>query len=96
MTIYASDCVLVGIVFCLNGFFNGCGKAGFTMFNGLFSTFAVRVPLSYLISILPGATMLHMGIAAPAASLVQIVLQLLYFRSGRWRKSSLSAAREDV
>ena len=96
MTIYASDCVLVGIVFCLNGFFNGCGKAGFTMFNGLFSTFAVRVPLSYLISILPGATMLHMGIAAPAASLVQIVLQLLYFRSGRWRKSSLSAARENV
>lgn len=89
MTIYASDCILVGIVFCLNGFFNGCGRAGFTMFNGLFATFLVRIPLSYLISILPGATMLHMGIAAPAASAVQILLQLIYLRSGRWRTSTL-------
>ena len=87
--IYASDCVLVGIVFCLNGFYNGCGKAGFTMFNGLFATFVVRVPLSYLISILPGATMFHMGIATPVASVVQIILQLIYFRMGRWRNSSL-------
>ena len=92
--IYASDCVLVGIVFCLNGFYNGCGKAGFTMFNGLFATFVVRVPLSYLISILPGATMFHMGIAAPVASVVQIILQLIYFRMGRWRNSSLIKQEE--
>ena len=95
MTIYASDCILVGIVFCLNGFFNGCGRAGFTMFNGLFATFLVRIPLSYLISILPGATMLHMGIAAPAASAVQILLQLIYLRSGRWRTSTLVDRRAD-
>ena len=92
--IYASDCVLVGIVFCLNGFYNGCGKAGFTMFNGLFATFVVRVPLSYVISILPGATMFHMGIAAPVASVVQIILQLIYFRMGRWRNSSLIKQEE--
>lgn len=89
MTIYGSDCVLVGIVFCMNGFFNGCGRAGFTMFCSLFSTFAVRVPLSYVISTLPGATMLHMGIAAPAASIIQIILQLIYLRSGRWRDRSV-------
>lgn len=91
MTIYGSDCVLVGIVFCLNGFFNGCGKTGFTMFNSLFSTFAVRVPLSYLISILPEATMLHLGIAAPAASLIQILIQLIYLKSGRWKHNTLTA-----
>ena len=89
MTIYASDCVLVGFVFCFNGFFNGCGKTAFTMFNSLFSTFAVRIPLSYLISILPASTMFHMGIAAPAASTIQILLQLLYLRSGRWRQNTL-------
>ena len=65
------------------------------MFNGLFATFLVRIPLSYLISILPGATMLHMGIAAPAASAVQILLQLIYLRSGRWRTSTLVDRRAD-
>ncbi len=92
LTIYGSDCVLVGIVFCMNGFFNGCARAGFTMFNSLFSTFAVRVPLSYFISVLPGTTMLHLGAAAPAASAVQIVLQLLYLSSGRWRARPAPAA----
>lgn len=89
ITLYGSDCVLVGLVFCLNGFFNGCGKTTFTMVNSLLSTFLIRVPLSYFISLLPAATMLHMGIAAPAASLVQILIQLLYLRSGRWNQNSL-------
>ncbi len=89
-TIYGVDLILVGLVFCMNGFFSGCGKASFTMFNCLFATFLVRVPLSYLISILPGTTMLHLGIAAPAASAVQIILQLIYLRSGRWRQNTLT------
>ena len=86
---YAIDALLVCLVFCLNGFFSGCGHTGFTMFNCLFSTFLVRVPLVIWFSTWTGVTMLHIGIAAPAASLVQIVLQLIYYRSERWKKSIL-------
>lgn len=91
---YAIDGLLVCFVFCLNGFFSGCGHTGFTMFNCLFSTFLVRVPLVIWFSTWTGVTMLHIGIAAPAASLVQIVLQVLYYRTGRWKRSILDERME--
>ena len=88
---YSFDALLVCLVFCLNGFFSGCGHTGFTLFNCLFSTFAVRVPMVVLLAALPGVTMLHIGLAAPAASVIQIIIQLFYYRTGRWGKSLLTA-----
>ncbi len=83
------DCALVPFVFCLNGFFSGCGHTGFSMVNNLISTFCVRVAGTVLISSLTGATMFHIGLAAPAASAVQIVIQVVYFALGRWRTSTI-------
>ena len=87
---YSIDALMVCFVFCLNGFFSGCGHTGFTLFNCLFSTFAVRVPLVILFAMQPGVTMLQIGIAAPVASLVQILIQLIYYRTGRWSKPILA------
>ena len=64
---YSIDCILVTFVFTLNGFYSGCGRTGFTLFNSLASTFLVRVPAVFFISLLPGVTLLHIGVAAPAA-----------------------------
>lgn len=86
---YSFDCITVSFVFCLNGFYSGCGRTGFTMVNNLVSTFAVRVPVVFFVSRIAGATLLHIGIGAPAASAVQIVIQLIYYRSGRWRDSDI-------
>ena len=90
---YSIDCILVTLVFTLNGFYSGCGRTGFTLFNSLASTFLVRVPAVFFISLLPGVTLLHIGVAAPAASAVQVLLQLLYFRTGRWNHSVLGEAQ---
>lgn len=87
---YSIDCILVSFIFCLNGFFGGCGRTGFTLFNSLVATFAVRVPVVFLVSLLPGVTLLEIGIAAPAASALQIVIQLIYLRSGRWRRAVIA------
>jgi len=89
---YSIDALMVCFVFCFNGFFSGCGHTGFTMFNCLFSTFLVRVPLVIWFASWPEVTMLQIGIAAPVASFVQIVLQLIYYRSGRWSRSILETA----
>lgn len=91
---YSLDTLLVCLVFCMNGFFSGCGHTGFTMFNCLFSTFAVRVPLVIWFASWPGVTMLQIGIAAPVASAVQILIQLAYYRTGRWSRSILAEAGE--
>ena len=86
---YGIDCVLVSFVFCLNGFFSGCGHTFFTMANCLAATFLVRIPVVMVVSGLPDVTMFQIGLAAPAASLLQIAIQLVYLKSGRWRSGSL-------
>ncbi len=86
---YSIDALMVCFVFCLNGFFSGCGRTTFTMFNCLFSTFIVRVPLVILFASLPNVTMLQIGIAAPVASAVQIIIQIIYYFSNRWNRPLL-------
>lgn len=87
---YSFDCLLVCAVFCLNGFFSGCGRTGFTMANSLLSTFLVRVPVVWIMSRIAGVTLLHIGLAAPLASALQIAIQLAYLRWGNWRKAIIS------
>lgn len=86
---YSFDCLLVCLVFCLNGFFSGCGRTGFTMANCLIATFAMRVPVVWLMSRVPGVTLFQIGLASPFASVLQIVIQLGYLKWGRWRVSSI-------
>ena len=86
------DVALVPFVFCMNGFFSGCGHTTFSMTNNLISTFCVRVAGTLLISLIPGTTMFHIGLAAPAASAVQIVIQLVYLGLGCWRKNTVLSA----
>ncbi len=80
---YSIDCAMVSFVFCFNAFFSGQGNAMISMIHNVVATFAVRIPVTLLMSRLPGASMLHMGFAAPAASLLSIFICLGYFL---WQK----------
>lgn len=82
---YSIDCVLTGFTFCLASMFMGCGKSGFVMAQDLISTFAVRVPVSYVMSRMAGVTLYQIGLAAPAASLLAILMLLLYLKFGKWK-----------
>lgn len=83
---YGFDCVLVPFVFCLNGFFGGCGRTLFVMVNALTATFLIRVPVVMLLAPMPGVTLYELGFAAPAASCLQVALQLVYLKLGRWKR----------
>ena len=84
---FSIEYVLVPIVFCTNGFFVGTGHAFFTMANNLTSTFLLRVTTSYFFSITAGATLLHIGLAAPLASTFSAIVALIYLWSGKWKKA---------
>lgn len=90
---YCMDIFLVSFVFCLNGFYSGYGKTGFTMANCLISTFLVRVPLVFLVSRIPNVSLTMIGIAAPIASVIQILMQVIYFRVGSWRNLHFGTVR---
>lgn len=64
------------------------------MANSLAATFLVRVPVVLAVSRIPGANMFHIGLAAPAASCLQIVIQLVYLRTGRWNRRLVEREEE--
>ncbi len=79
MRTYSMDCILVAFVFSFNNYFSGCGNAVISMIHNVIATFTVRIPVTLLMSRVEGATLLHMGLAAPAASLLSIVICGWYF-----------------
>lgn len=77
---FSLDCILTCILFCYIGYFNGHGKSLFVMIQGLIQTFLIRLPMSYVMSIQPDASLTGVGLAAPAATIVGIVLCLFYYK----------------
>ena len=76
---FAPEAVVTCILFSFMGYFNGHGDTVFVMVQGLMQTFLVRVPFSYLMSIRPDADLFHIGLAAPAATVFGILLNLGWF-----------------
>ncbi len=87
---YSIDCLLVCILFCYMGYFNGSGNTVFVMVQGVTAAFLVRIPLSYGLSRLPGVTLTEIGLAPPAATVCSILLCLLFDWYKR-RKARLGA-----
>lgn len=69
----AGDLILVA------GYFNGNNQTLWVMIQGLVQTLLVRLPLAYLMSIEPNASLTKIGLAAPASTLVGIVLNAAYY-----------------
>ncbi len=88
MLAYSPDCILLSLVFCLNGFLNGSGRTTFTMTNNLISTLFFRVPL-----IFQATTLFAAGFALPLSTIPQIMLSLFYFYKGYWKKSVIDNPR---
>lgn len=76
---YAIDCLLVSVMFCMIGYFNGCGRTTFVMLQGIAGAFLVRIPVSFAMSRILPVSLFKIGLATPCSSVVQIVLCVFYF-----------------
>lgn len=61
------------------GYFNSSGRTLFVMFQGLFQTLLIRLPMSYYMSIQPDANLTSIGLAAPTSTLVGVLLNAAFF-----------------
>ncbi len=76
---FSYDYLFVPFVFCLNGFFFGCGRTFFAAFNSIFSAFAIRVPVAFLLTtIAVSPSLFEIGIAPPCASILSIIIAFAY------------------
>ena len=76
---YSLDTAFAAIHFCFSGYFAGIGKSNYSFIHNLISVVAVRVPGSYFASVLYPATLLPMGLAAPAGSLLSCFICLGFY-----------------
>ena len=82
---FSFDCLMVSVLFCFIGYFNGCGKTVFVMAQGLVGALLVRMPFAIWMSLRPNPTLFSIGLATPLASLTSIIMCVIYFRGAHAR-----------
>ena len=76
---FSPETILTAVLFSMIGYFNGNNKTLWVMIQGLTQTLLVRLPMAYIMSIQPNASLTNIGIAAPTSTVVGIVLNIIFF-----------------
>lgn len=84
--------LIIAVSFCMLGYFNGLKKTVFVMIQGLFTAFAVRIPLSCVFSSMPDTNMTLIGIAVPTSAAVSLIMCLIYFAITQKKTAALLKA----
>ncbi len=75
----SADCILTCVLFSSIGYFNGRGRSIPVMIQGLSSAFCIRIPVSILMSRLPGTSLVLVGMATPITTVYGIFFFLICF-----------------
>lgn len=81
MRSYVWDCVLAGMHFVFSGYFCACSRSGLSFAHNIISIMTMRIPVAYLTSVRFPDTLYPMGWAAPAGSLVSVVVCVIMYYS---------------
>lgn len=76
---FAPETIVTAVLFSMIGYFNGHDKTVWVMIQGVVQTLFVRLPLAYIMSIQPNASLTMIGLAAPVSTVVGIVLNVSFY-----------------
>lgn len=76
---FSADCILTCVLFSSIGYFNGYGKSLPVMIQGMTSAFCIRIPVSILMSRLPGTSLMMVGFATPITTVYGILFFMICF-----------------
>jgi len=76
---FAPEAVVTSILFSFYGYFNGHSRSTFVMVQGLIQSFLIRLPVSYFMSIRENASLTGIGLAAPSATVIGILICVGYY-----------------
>ncbi|MCQ2406661.1 MAG: MATE family efflux transporter [Oscillospiraceae bacterium] len=74
---YAFDCLMLGALMSLLGYFNGCEHTFFVMLQGLIGALCIRTPLVLIFGKMAVPSPFLIGIATPASTIVQLVMGII-------------------
>ena len=81
------DYIFVAGTFNIIGLALAAGHTKFTLSMSLFSSIVARVPAAWLLGKTLGLGLMGMGFAAPIATALSLVVEVVYLVSGRWKNS---------
>ena len=76
---FALEAIVTSFLFSFMGYFNGHSQTLFVMLQGIAQSFLVRLPMAYIMSIQPHASLTMIGLAAPTATIFGIAINAVYF-----------------
>ena len=76
---FGSEAIVTSLLFSLYGYFNGHDRSHFVMICGILQTFLARLPMSYIMSTQPHASLTHIGLACPASTVFGVIVALIYY-----------------
>ena len=76
---YILDCCFAGVHFCFSGYFCAIGRSELSFLHNITAVVLVRVPGAYLTSRYFPATLLPMGLATAAGSLLSVIICVIAF-----------------
>lgn len=77
---FAPETIVTAILFSMIGYFNCHEKTLWVMIQGIIQTLLVRLPLAYIMSVQPNASLTYIGLAAPVATCFGILLNAMYYQ----------------
>lgn len=89
---YIIDAIFAGVHFSFSGYFAACGKSYIGFLHNMAAIVLVRVPGSFLASRLFADTLLPMGLAAPAGSLLSVIICVAAYQWMKRRGTLYTAA----
>lgn len=76
---FALEAIVTAVLFSFMGYYNGHARTFWVMIQGLAQTFIVRLPMAYIMTIQPDASLFKIALSAPSATIFGIVLNVAYY-----------------
>ncbi len=83
---FSFDYIIVPFQFCLNGLFIGTGHTLVSLVSGIAGAILFRIPACYLLGVVLDMGLAGIGLGAPIASAVSLMISVVFLISGKWKK----------
>ncbi len=82
---FSWDYIILPFVAVLNALYIGAGHTTFSFINGIISALLVRIPVCYIFGISLELGLFGVGLGAPCASAISLIICIYYYFSGKWK-----------
>ncbi len=93
MRAFSFEYVFLPFIVCFNSIFIGTGNGWITLITNMVSSFAVRIPLAYILGVSLGV--FGIGCSVPAATFAGSFIAFIFYLSGVWKKNAVLERRQE-